>query len=370
MTVTLLDQRREKRERDQSLESRVSALENYIAMLIGTGEIADGAITTPKILNGAVAELKIAAGAVTATKTAVAGINSSTGNVSANHIIAGMIQSGAITTPKIYAGAVTADKITVSTLSAISANIGSITAGTITGITITGGTLQTSVSGQRVVINSDVIKLYDENGLQTGQLEGYNGNMFFNANNAIFSGNVHCSGGLRASADSFFAADIGFITSQEIRWYDGVGDYILRHDGSNFTFNDGVTATGPGSFAGLTCNGNIQPNATASLRYCGTSGAYWARVYSDAYFTKNTTFQTFDKYDDLQILRDLKFDKKDRLVLKNLPKEIHDKGFINFGGMTSFNLCASRKIVECVDDLKSEIDKLKLKLTKLERQVI
>lgn len=131
-----------------------------------------------------------------------------------------------------------------------------------------------------------------------------------------------------------------------------------------------LSSTSSCNFAGITCNGNLSPNSTASNRYCGTSGSYWHRVYSDAYFAKNTTFQTFDKYDDLQILRDLKFDKKNKLVLKNLPKEIHDKGFINFGGMASFNLCASRKIVECVDDLKKTIDILTNRLNKLERKTI
>ena len=242
MSVDLLANPRVKTDRGQDLEGRVSALENYVTLLLGSIDIADGAITTSKILNGAVEELKIASGAVTAAKTAVAGLNSSTGNVSANHIIAGMIQSGAVTTSKIYAGAVTADKITVSTLSAISANIGAITAGTITGITITGGTLQTSTSGQRVVIINDAIKIYDEYGAQTGQIEGVDGDMFFSANNALFSGNVWCDG-LRTIADSSFAANIEFATTQYIKW--GISSqYHFRHDGSDFTFNDGIVAAG------------------------------------------------------------------------------------------------------------------------------
>lgn len=242
MSVELLANPRVKPERGSSLENRVSALENYVTLLLGSIDIADGAITTSKILNGAVEELKIASGAVTAAKTAVAGLNSSTGNVSANHIIAGMIQSGAVTTSKIYAGAITSDKITVSTLSAISANIGSVTAGTITGVTITGGTLQTSTSGQRVVIINDAIKIYDENGDQTGQLEGADGDMFFSANNALFSGNLWCDG-LRTTTASYLAANIEFATTQYIKW--GItGQYNFRHDGSDFAFNDGITAAG------------------------------------------------------------------------------------------------------------------------------
>ena len=169
--------------------------------------------------------------------------------------------------------------------------------------------------------------------------------------------------------------------------------YYFKHDGSYFRLNDdfvpisngsydlgnssyrwrslylssNISCSGAANIAGITCNGNLQPNSSNS-RYCGTSGAYWARVYSDAYFTKNTTFQTFDKYDDLQILRNLKFDKKDKLILKNLPKEIAENGFINFGGLQSFNLCASKKIVEYIDDLKKQVDFLNKKITKLERR--
>jgi hypothetical protein len=125
--------------------------------------------------------------------------------------------------------------------------------------------------------------------------------------------------------------------------------------------------------SGISSNGNVAPSSSNS-RYCGTSGAYWARVYSDAYFTKNTSWQTgWDKYDDLQIVRDLKTIKDKnkssgyRLDASALPKEISDKGFTDFGGLASFNLCVSKKIVECVDDLKKTIDILTNRLNKLEK---
>lgn len=130
-----------------------------------------------------------------------------------------------------------------------------------------------------------------------------------------------------------------------------------------------LSSTSSCNFAGMTCNGNLAPNSSNS-RHCGTSGAYWARVYSDAYFTKNTTFQTFDKYDDLQILRDLKFDKNEKLIIDKLPKEIADGDFINFGGMTSFNMCASKKIVECVDDLKDKLDEAKRTIEDMTERLI
>lgn len=262
MSVELLANPRVKTDRGTSLESRVSALENYVTLLLGSIDIADGAITTSKILNGAVEELKIASGAVTAAKTAVAGLNSSTGDVSANHIIAGMIQSGAITTSKIYAGAVTSDEMTVSFLSAISTNIGSVTAGTITGVTI-----KTASSGARVQLDSSsYIQAYDSSGLRmkldTNTLHFYDSNqvesgyIYANAgvnvwagndlnlnfsrifNNGRFLGaNIELSGYLDLSGN------ISFLSTQYIKW--GISSqYYFRHDGSDFAFNDGIVAAG------------------------------------------------------------------------------------------------------------------------------
>jgi len=120
--------------------------------------------------------------------------------------------------------------------------------------------------------------------------------------------------------------------------------------------------------------GHIYP-LTLNTYFCGTAGSYWARVYSDAYFTKNTTWQTgWDKYNDLQIIRNLKTIKDDtkksgyRLDASGLPKEIYDKGFTDFGGLISFNLCASKKIVECIDDLREQIHMLTSNLKKLEEK--
>jgi len=189
MSVELLKQKRTRGNRGNSLEERVSALENYIALLLKTSDIADSAITNPKIADTAVDSLKLANSAVTAAKTAVAAIDSSTGNITANHIVASMIQAGAIIAEKIAAGAVTAAKINVSQLSAISADIGTITAGSITGITITGGTIQTGTSGQRVVLSGSTIKYYDSNGVKRIESFGGQGTVsYFNSSGTLMGG--------------------------------------------------------------------------------------------------------------------------------------------------------------------------------------
>jgi hypothetical protein len=68
--------------------------------------------------------------------------------VAADAITSNKIAASSIITSKIAAGAVTASKISVSELSAISANI---------------GTFQSAATGERVVIETDRIRVYDAN---------------------------------------------------------------------------------------------------------------------------------------------------------------------------------------------------------------
>lgn len=79
--------------------------------VVGTGNLADGAVTADKIVANAIDVTKLAANSVTAVQ----------------------IATNSITAAKIVAGSITADKLSVSTLSAINANIGTVTAGQLNG---------------------------------------------------------------------------------------------------------------------------------------------------------------------------------------------------------------------------------------------
>jgi hypothetical protein len=202
-----------------------------------------------------------------------------------------------------------------------------------------------------------------------GTVDGVNVSTYASAYNThVASANSHHAQSHSHGSHSGIGANDHHAQSHSHGSHSGIG--ASDHHSSTSTgiaiTPSSISTSGGAHFHGGTTDGNFTPSSS-NTRHCGTSGAYWARVYSDAYFTKNATFQMFDKYDDLQILRNLKFGKKNELLIENLPKEIQEEGFINFGGMTSFNLCASKKIVECIDDLKKTIDSLTIRLNKLEK---
>ena len=131
---------------------------------IGTGQIADSAISAVKIADDAVTNAKIAvdaiqgdviaAGAITATKigdnsisTAKIQANAITANeINAGTITATELAAGSVTTAKLSASAVTADKITSGAITAVKISSGAITsdkieAGAITSATIASGAI-------------------------------------------------------------------------------------------------------------------------------------------------------------------------------------------------------------------------------------
>ncbi len=142
------------------------ALEHLKANSVSSAKIRANAITSTKIAAGAVTADKIEAGAITAEKLAAGSVTSNaiqagsvvgdkiaantitSSNIASNAITSSQLQTGAVTADKIQAGAVTADKMDVTSLSAITALIGE---------------LKTSDTGARLVINDNLIRIYDEN---------------------------------------------------------------------------------------------------------------------------------------------------------------------------------------------------------------
>lgn len=163
-------------------------------------------------------------------------------------------------------------------------------------------------------------------------------------NLAPFQGNVDNLGDSGVKYKNLYLDQNIFLdTGQYIYW----GAHWLKHS-EDFTFSD-----------------SIQPQSGNNY-YCGNATNYWKYVYS-YYFKYGVAPSSFDKYDDLQILRDLKT-SGNNIDMNNMPKEIYDKdGFTNLGNLEGFSLCASKKIVECIDDLKKTIENLTKRINKLEK---
>lgn len=118
--------------------------------------------------------------------------------------------------------------------------------------------------------------------------------------------------------------------------------------------------------SGVITTGYIRPSALGASQQVGQSDRYFNYMYSNYYKYKNAP-SSWDAYDDLQILRDLKTSGK-TVNMSAMPKEMFDKdGFTTMNDSIGFVLCASKKIVECIDDLKKTIDSLTIRLNKLEK---
>lgn len=88
--------------------------------------------------------------------------------IDGNVITNGMIQANAITTDKLATQSITTDKLTVGSVTGDTIGDGAVTAkkisvDTLSALSATIGTLQTKTSGARVVIQDNLIQVYDEN---------------------------------------------------------------------------------------------------------------------------------------------------------------------------------------------------------------
>ncbi|MFW2845438.1 phage tail protein, partial [Lactiplantibacillus plantarum] len=128
-------------------------------LAVGTAQIGDGAITNAKIGSLAVGTAQIANAAITDAKM---------GNISANHLTAGTIDFNTITGKNINAsnittGTLSTDRLNVGKLSALSANLGDVTTGSLKGVDIVAnsfstpnGSFTTDASGNVVASNLTV----------------------------------------------------------------------------------------------------------------------------------------------------------------------------------------------------------------------
>ncbi|WP_436669688.1 beta strand repeat-containing protein [Lactiplantibacillus plantarum] len=122
-------------------------------LAVGTAQIGDGAITNAKIGSLAVGTAQIADAAITDAKM---------GNISANHITTGSIDASKVTVSKLDAGNITTgtmstDRLNVDKLSALSANLGDVTTGSLKGVDIVANSFSTPNGSFTTDANGNVV---------------------------------------------------------------------------------------------------------------------------------------------------------------------------------------------------------------------
>ncbi|MDN7017283.1 phage tail protein [Lactiplantibacillus plantarum] len=122
-------------------------------LAVGTAQIGDGAITNAKIGKLAVGTAQIANAAIT---------DAQVGNVSANKLTAGTIDFNTITGKNINAsnittGTLSTDRLNVGKLSALSANLGDVTTGSLKGVDIVANTFSTPNGSFTTDANGNVV---------------------------------------------------------------------------------------------------------------------------------------------------------------------------------------------------------------------
>lgn len=122
-------------------------------LAVGTAQIGDGAITNAKIGKLAVGTAQIANAAITDAKM---------GNISANHITTGSIDASKVTVASLDAGNITTgtlstDRLDVDKLSALSANLGDVTTGLLKGVDIVANTFSTPNGSFTTDANGNVV---------------------------------------------------------------------------------------------------------------------------------------------------------------------------------------------------------------------
>ncbi|KZU10482.1 orf97 [Lactiplantibacillus plantarum] len=122
-------------------------------LAVGTAQIGDGAITNAKIGKLAVGTAQIANAAIT---------DAQVGNVSANKLTAGTIDFNTITGKNINAsnittGTLSTDRLNVGKLSALSANLGDVTTGSLKGVDIVANSFSTPNGSFTTDSNGNVV---------------------------------------------------------------------------------------------------------------------------------------------------------------------------------------------------------------------
>ncbi|MCM2585121.1 phage tail protein [Lactiplantibacillus plantarum] len=228
-------------------------------LAVGTAQIGDGAITNAKIGKLAVGTAQIANAAITDAKI---------GNINANHLTAGTIDFNTVTGKNINAsniatGTMSTDRLNVNKLSALSANLGDVTTGSLKGVDIVANTFSTPNGSFTTDKNGNVVA-------SNLTIRGVT-NLVYNA--ALLGGNGLYIPGWNMNGEGYYSNAVLFDGVPAITWN---GDATGRWDIYATSKLQPVTQTG------------IPYSASIKFRdYGSASGMQY--LFTIAFFSANDT---------------------------------------------------------------------------------
>ena len=302
-----------------------------------------------------------------------------------------IIIGGYIRTELIAAQSITADKLDVQTLSAISANLGEVTSGIITGATI-----RTSASGDRIQLDSNMLRAYKSN-VRRVQLD-YDSVDFYTQSakkmGEIFAVDVDMGDDvvpvLRISADtgavelrsrrsaSNFALLRLSADHPEYEW-DGHMLTVMIESGSDY----GALTVGAGGVriegsavgalidGNSTISGNFEPQGVNSFNL-GSSSMYWKNVYAGDFVNRSERIakenirklDTGAMYDKVKTIPPYSYQYKEDdaehigVIADESPREILDESGtgISLYAYTTMLLGALQETIKKVEKLEEDIN--------------
>jgi hypothetical protein len=236
----------------------------------------------------------------------------------------------------------------------------SITSPVITGGTITGGTIKTSSGTTRVEMNSssNELILY-QNGYERTVIGS--GAVWFGTTTGVGSASIY---GFGTNTLAISTGSYGYLMN-ETQFYPMSSSATLGTTSYRWNW----------LYATQIQTDAIVPRVT-DYYACGNSSYYWYQVYAHYYMAKDSSFHSFDKHDDIKLLKNVstKIRKEKRLEgkkevekdveyfdLSNIPEVKGEGDMINLGAVNGLLIGTVKQLIEEVETLKNEITNLKNK---------
>lgn len=174
--------------------------------------------------------------------------------------------------------------------------------------------LATDISAGHIKLESTVVsgKWYDTSGIEIDASQGIK--IWGNNNLKFYSSSNYEEGNINATSGNFWVAAYHYNTDLNLQANDGD---ILLSCGDNIILRPAGTTADELLVSAVI---GLYPY-TSNDKYLGASGSYWKRVYAGTYYGKNTTIQSFQNHNDIDILRGIR-DNGGHLVPSTFPKEL------------------------------------------------